>query len=119
MLHGYEPTARFVLYVLNVIPGMISRFRDAYITLLDNEPIMVILSRTGSTSLTDERNNHLKDLEGFIDVNDDEFDTSFAIFRFRLPNKYHESAKEYFSKHGIPLTLREKTDKVVKALEEG
>lgn len=117
-LHGYEPSATAVLQILGVRSTTeIVRFRDAYLTYRDdtNEPIMIILARTGSTAWTDQTNDHLKELPGFIDSQDDEFDTSFALFRYTLPDdaELRELATSFLNEYGRPLTLRQKTDQAI------
>lgn len=112
MLHGCEPTADIVLQMLDVDRESVTRFRDAYFTYQDanTEPVMVIMTRTGSTSWTEARNEQLQLLPGFIDVADDEFDSSMALFRFAVPEVARAAVLTYLTAHGPPLTLREKTE---------
>ncbi len=115
MLHGYEPTANFVLSVLNIPPTEIPRFRDAYLTYLDetkSEPVMVILTRTGGGNRDAFENEilQLQQLPGYLDSTDDEFDSTFALFRYKLPEHLQPEILEFLSEHGPPLTLREKTN---------
>jgi hypothetical protein len=124
MMHGYEPTAGFVLQALNVNPDAIPRFRDAYVTYRDKPPeagekagvmIMVILTRTGGPNRPDYEveNASLRLLPGFIDDVDDEFDSTFALFRYTLPDQWRPQLVHWLSLSGPPMTLRQKTDQVV------
>jgi hypothetical protein len=118
MLHGYEPTAQFVLQVLNLAPAAIPRFRDAYITYRDETktvPMMVVLTRTGANNRHDyvEENDKLRQVTGYIDDIDDEFDVTFALFRYAVPNEYETDVLQYLLEHGQPLTLRQKTEQAI------
>jgi hypothetical protein len=117
MLHGFEPTAGFVLHVLNVYPSAIPRFRDAYVTYRDEVSdkdalVMVILTRTGGANRDEfaAENAGLCLLPGYLDTADDEFDSTFALFRYALPEQWHAHLMEYLTVNGAPMTLRQKTE---------
>lgn len=113
MLHGHEPTARFVLSVLKVNPEKMARFRDAYLTYGDDKqtPVMVILTRTGGGNRPDyeDANAYLRTLDGFLDDTDDTFDSTFALFRYAVPEDLRAGVLTFLTEHGAPLTLEEKT----------
>lgn len=117
MLHGFEPTAAFVLRVLRVEPDRIGRFRDAYLTYADDKqtPIMVVLTRTGGGNRPDyeDENAFLRRLDGFIDDQDDQFDSTFALFRYAVPEGLRAAAIAFLYEHGTPMSLREKTDQAI------
>ena len=120
MLHGLEPTAAVVLAVLNLRPEDIVRFRDAYFTYRDatyTDPVMVIMARTGSTSWTEagDRNQHLRQLSDFISSEDDAFDTSFALYRFEMPEMLKATAMAYLRDNGRPLSIKQKLDQAMGA----
>jgi hypothetical protein len=114
MLHGFEPTAPFVIRALEIDPRRIGRFRDAYLTYRDAtraEPIMVVLTRTGGGNRPDyeEANAFLRNVTGYVDDADDEFDPTFALFRYQVPPHLRDVVMDHLKDHGVPLSLREKT----------
>jgi hypothetical protein len=114
-LHGFEPTAPLVLELLKLSPASIPRFRDAYITYRDEkqtEPVMVVLTRTGGPNREDYADHigKLCEAPGYIDNVDDEFDYTFALFRYELPMALHEPTLKFLVEQGPPLTLRQKTE---------
>lgn len=117
MLHGFEPTAPVVLGIFQMPSEDFPRFRDAYFTYRDdsNEPVMVILTRTGGGNRQEyeTENATLRTLPGFIDDIDDDFDQTFALFRYSIPDKYREKVLEYLRVKGKPRSLREKTMQTV------
>jgi hypothetical protein len=115
LLHGYEPTAAAVLDILHIDPSGIPRFRDAYLTYRDetqSSPVMVILTRTGGVNRTDfaEQNAALCALPGYIDNADDDFDSTFALFRYEVPPVLQALTMQHLSEVGAPLTLQQKTE---------
>lgn len=126
MFNGYEPTAPLVLRIMGLLPKTIPRFRDAYFTYRDranpdpvkmaeSDPIMVLLTRTGGGNRPkyETENSALCTLPGYIDNADDQFDHSFALFRYELPQQLHELARTILHDNGPPLTLREKTEQII------
>jgi hypothetical protein len=114
MLHGYEPTAALVVSILAVDPRTFPRFRDAYLTYLDatdTTAVMVVLTRTGASNRAafSAENENMRQLPGYLDDADDEFDSTFALFRYALPDEYQKLAQKHLLENGPPLTLREKT----------
>jgi hypothetical protein len=117
-LHGFEPTAPLVLGILVIHPNDIPRFRDAYVTYLNDTKtaaVMVVLTRTGSFNRETyaEENEALCALPGYLSDADDEFDATFALFRYTLPETYQKTILEHLAENGPPLTLREKTMQAV------
>lgn len=124
MVHGVEPTCEITLSALALDPSKMARFRDAYITYRDETkqaPVLVIMTRTGGSNRRDyqEFNEAMTQLPGFIDDRDDEFDRTFALFRFVPPANIRETAMRFLDKAGSPKTLREKTFGVVGDMDAG
>jgi len=118
MLHGFDVSAHFVLLTLKITPEQIGRFRDAYVTYRDDtktEPVMVVLTRTGGGNRPDyeDANAFLRTLEGYMDDQDDEFDSTFALFRYAVPASMRAEVMAVLGERGAPLTLREKTQQAV------
>ena len=114
MLHGYEPTASLVLGVLEIDPRVIPRFRDAYVTYLDDTKtaaVMVVLTRSGdgNRAAYKDENEAMRRLPGYLSDADDEFDSTFALFRYTLPETYQTTLLDYLAENGPPLSLRGKT----------
>lgn len=95
MAVGYDRAATVVLTAVGMVSGMekedffnsIPRFRDAYIDVDngDHDPVMVILTRTGGNNRSEyeSENENMKRIPGYIDDRDDDFDGTFAHFRYR------------------------------------
>src|SRR4051812_14156264 len=109
MLHGIEPTADIVMTILsdNDVDSLdhIGRFRDAYVTYLNREktePVFVILTRTGGNNRVNyaEHNAALQRHPDYLDDADDEFDATFALFRFQPPVDMRDWLMNYLSING-------------------
>lgn len=103
MLFGVNAAAPVLLAMLGIDPDDVPRFRDCY---LDEEKNIVIYTRTGggnrpyyenaesykakSGEEPDGRcwNDDLRKLPGFIDDCDDDFDCTYAYFKFKVPEKF-------------------------------
>lgn len=103
-LFGVNPMAPLILLALNTTHNAIPRFRDAY---LNEAGEMVIYTRTGggnrdyydsaesyaaSRDMSDPDNDYkgpfndsLRQLEGFLGDEDDDFDSTYASFRYSVP----------------------------------
>lgn len=117
MMHGYDPMAAPCLAALRLNPAHIGRFRDAY---LDGDHI-VILTRTGggNREYFQKENAELAKHPLYESDADDEFDSTFALFRFRFPDDRRKPVLEQLSKMvGPPKSLRQKTDEAIKALQD-
>ncbi len=101
MVCGTDPLAGPILGLLgfksmNDIP----RFRDAYLDdKVEGDPTFVVFTRTGGGNrqtyeLNDPEhtpegpyNDDIRRMPGYIDDFDDDFDSTFAHFRFRIPDE--------------------------------
>lgn len=95
---GFDPLARLVLSILKIANSeTVPRFRDAYVDVRGEPPVLVILTRTGGGSRPDylEENERLRtEVPGFLDDRDDGFDTTFAHFRYSVPDEYLELVRD-------------------------
>lgn len=141
MVNGTEETAPDVLSMLGITPDAIPRFRDAYFKWAEDRkgkptdvPIACIMTRTGggnrpwydnmeSRQQQDSDagrdgpwNDDLRALEGFIRDCDDNFDSTYAIFEFRVPESMIDTVKSFLGASGQPMSLQEKTEAFVAML---
>jgi hypothetical protein len=97
---GVNSMAGLLLQILGIHARDIPRFRDCYLdTTAREKPLIVIYTRTGGgnrayfdkpgPSIADEYpgpyNEDLRKLPGFIHDEDDEFDSTYALFYFNVP----------------------------------
>lgn len=99
MVCGNNPLYNLFLAVLSTTEKFppIPRFRDAYVDLEgDNAPTIVIYTRTGGGNREAyEGDNDAMTLHPlYLGDWDDEFDSTFAYFRFAVPEKYKAQIKE-------------------------
>ena len=122
--NGTEPTSAIVMMILNEekLPR-VPRFRDAWIEKEGDVYFLVVFTRTGGGNRecycdTDEHeddcyphmNEQLEKHPLYIKDSDDDFDSTYAHFYFKVPEKYKEVIKELHDKSGNPKSLKEKTD---------
>jgi hypothetical protein len=86
MLFGTNPSADLLLAMLGITRNSVPRFRDCYL----NGDCIEIYTRTGGGNRDDyeEENDALHALPGFVSDSDDEFDCTYAHFRFTIPERY-------------------------------
>ena len=123
-LHGFEPTAQIVLAMLDLEFGNIPRFRDAYFSWVNldamTDPVAIVLTRTGGGNRSGyvEENEAMRKVAGYRSDRDDDFDSTFALFTYSVPEAVREAVETHLRDHGVPLTLKQKTDKAVESLKE-
>lgn len=94
LLHGYNKLAYPILELIRLTssnPDLTSqclfpRFRDAYVK--ENE--MVVLTRTGGGNRVEysELNNKITKHSLYIKDHDDEYDSTYALWYFRIPEEF-------------------------------
>lgn len=90
MFMGVNPFAGVLMRVVGLPePSKIARLRDCFV---DKEGYVVALTRTGGGNRTDyeESNRALEQVPGFVDGLDWETDRTYALWRYRVPEKYAE-----------------------------
>ncbi|CAL77649.1 hypothetical protein BRADO3889 [Bradyrhizobium sp. ORS 278] len=83
------------------------RFCDCFLNLDGTE--IIIYTRTGGGSRSDfvQENRQLRALSGFKRDDDDEFDQSYAIFRYDVPEQIKSMAVELASQgYGVAPSAR-------------
>lgn len=93
-LFGETEESEVMLGFIGVNKGMFMRYRDAYLN--PEGTIVTVVTRTGGNnrkdyrqSFTDARKN-----ENYIRDFDDDFDSTYCYFEFKVPEKYLEVAKK-------------------------
>jgi len=118
MLFGYNPLTGVVLSALNIDTSNIPRFRDAYYNAEDNH--LVILTRTGGGNrdhyenmdsrrnswwceldvpteddLAGPYNEDLRKHPNFLWDQDDDFDNTYAVFFYSVPEAFEPIFNTY------------------------
>lgn len=108
MVHGYDNNAHVVLGLLQLDPHDVPRFRDAWPDPEANT--LVVLTRTGggNREAYEEENAALAKHPLYVRDYDDEYDDTFALFVFNLP-------EDTPPMEGLPpaTSLREKMESVL------
>lgn len=88
MVRGFNPNAAICLAMLGLEANKISRFRDAWLS--DDGKNIIVLTRTGGGNRDDYAgsNEEMASVDGFVSDEDDDFDSTFARFTYKVPDKY-------------------------------
>lgn len=100
MVVGTDPACGMVLGVLGFTKDnldQIPRLRDAYVDVSGESLRLVILTRTGGNNRDDyaEQNTAMTKLAGYVDDYDDSFDSTFAHWRYEVPEQYKDFVAEF------------------------
>jgi len=138
MIRGYNPLVSVIFQMMDIeSPEGIPRFRDAYFKWKDiykQEPIIVILTRTGGGNRETYESPHLRvdggchymgpfnsdmrKLSGFIEDENDEFDSTYALFYYKVPEDYVKEAIDFLreaelEKLNLSPSVREIADRAI------
>jgi hypothetical protein len=120
MLHGHNPNAGLILHVLGLDPRQIDRFRDASFGKDGDEHVVDVFCRTGGGNRDDYPNTALTSHPLYLRDRDDEDDSTYAHYYFRIP----ESVIAELHEQGLSLddvtataTLGEKMDAAIAAIK--
>lgn len=85
MILGHSYFAGAILAVLGMEPKSFGRFRDAYM----QDGLMVVFTRCGGGNRDDYENvfEMARQHPLFVDAVDDDYDSTYCSFRFRLPKQ--------------------------------
>jgi len=112
-LFGVNPAAGIVVKILKAegLEG-IPRFRDAYVNEDENskELQFVVFTRTGGGNREEyeAENDAMTQHPLAISNEDDDFDCTYAYFRFKVPEKYIPLAAMIYEKSGKQATLSDR-----------
>jgi len=86
MLKGVNPATFFILPMLGKHPDEYPRFRDCFVK--DNK--ILIYTRTGGNNRNTyaEENKTICNMNGFVSTYDDEYDSTYAMWVFNVPEKW-------------------------------
>jgi hypothetical protein len=91
-IFGINPTAPVLLLILGIRdPKIIPRFRDCFLNVDGTEIIIHTRTGGGNRSEYEEQNKGLRQIAGFKSDDDDSFDSTYANFRYNIPEKYKEA----------------------------
>lgn len=91
MINGYNIACLWILPMLEKHEEEYPRFRDCYLEEKDGEYLIVIYTRVGGNN----RNSGYGEEELyknplFVETVDDEFDNTYAEYKFKVPDKWKE-----------------------------
>lgn len=113
MVNGVQPATFFILPMLGRHPDEYPRFRDCFIGKMTQdfnnpdqfgipsrkhgeEDLISVYTRVGGGNREDYQSeiDALRAVEGYVEDFDDEFDSTFATFVFKVPEKFKEDFKK-------------------------
>lgn len=89
MIHGYNPSCLWIMPMLGRKENEWPRFRDCYIEKKGDEYLIVIYTRVGGNNRNcgyGEEELYKDPL--FVETIDDDFDNTYAEYKFRVPEKW-------------------------------
>ena len=121
MLCGVNPAAGALLALLGLDHHNVPRFRDIYLRESEGgDPEIVLYTRTGGGNRGDyvAENQSLRKIPGFIGDWDDDFDSTFAHWAYRVPEEVREPLQKGFGT-AATVTPREKFNAALDAIKKG
>jgi len=99
-IHGTTSATFFVLPMLGKHPNQYPRFRDCFTDDEENPQYkdhIHIYTRTGGGNREGyaEENQQIRDMNGFVTDFDDSFDSTFASWIFKVPEKWENDFKAF------------------------
>lgn len=99
MINGVNPATFFILPMLGKHPDAYPRFRDCFTGDPDHpeyDHYIHVYTRIGGGNREDYEKeiNDLRSMEGYVIDHDDDFDTTFATFVFKVPSNFQEDYKK-------------------------
>lgn len=88
MLFGMNAAAPVLLAMLGIDANDVPRFRDCFLS--EDRKQIIIHTRTGGGNRDDyeDENSSLQSLPGYQGDEDDDFDCTYANFRYAVPEKF-------------------------------
>lgn len=116
-LFDENSSADIYLSMLELRRDMFGRYRDIFLNNDGTEAI--VYTRVGGDNRSDWM-DHIDVIRGhkyYIKDYDDDYDSTYAYFVFRIPEKFHHITKPMATGND-PLTIKEKFDKEMKEMED-
>ena len=104
-LFGENPDATAILGFAGLTRDMFPRYRDAF--LINEGRNVVVYTRIGGPN----RENYLKEIKDILshpqykDNCDDDFDNTYAYFKFNILDNYASTAKSMFKEEPVPVSI--------------
>lgn len=116
MIAGTNPAAKIILVLLDLQPSDFGRFRDAWIN--KGGETVTVLTRCGGGNREEYQDvfDAMSEHPLYISSADDEYDSTYAHFHFRVPDDFVELVKEHAPTEDQP-TLREKFERAIEAIK--
>lgn len=108
-LFGENEDSIALLGMIGCTKEMFGRFRDVFIC--DKGENIIVYTRTGGNNRRDyeEEIKNIRQNPNYSEDYDDNFDETYAYFKFKVPEEYVETTKKLFKNE--PLTVHEKFEK--------
>lgn len=109
ILFGRNPMSRLLLAMLNLTESDTGRFRDCYLTRVPPEPDggelhIAIYTRNGGGNRDDyqEVTARLQAHPQYVSDTDDDFDATYALYVFTVPEKFKATVEELAGLGALP-----------------
>lgn len=142
MMFGANPNTHAYLKMLGLTPADVPRFRDCFLSKTDDGDVLIAIhTRTGGGNRdyyeseegcrynypeyfkgedipTGPWNDDLRSVPGYLRDEDDEFDSTYATFYFKVPELYADAVKALADESPAQtMTPAEKWDALLTALQ--
>jgi hypothetical protein len=101
MLFGYNKFAHILLRILDLDPNDVPRFRDCYLNETGDEIIVFTRTGGGNREEYEARNDAMRKWPGFIADADDTLDSTYAKFRYHVPEHLKPAMHEMVANGGV------------------
>lgn len=120
-LFDYNEMAPLLLKALALDVDEIPRFRDCFLTNDRGEISIVVYTRTGGGNRKDyiKQNNEMTMHRYYVRDQDDDLDSTYALFYFKIPTEYEDELKEYVKINGVPELPSVRLQKVISDMKDG
>lgn len=87
MLFGVNPLAGVLLQLLEIDHKTVPRFRDCFLN--ENGTEIIVYTRSGGNNRSEyvDENAAMRTKTGFVADQDDTYDSTYALFRFKIPEE--------------------------------
>lgn len=115
MLFGEQPVAGTLLEMLQLKPDDVGRYRDCYVAA---GPQIVVFTRNGGGNRADyeEVTSRLRAHPEYLTDYDDDFDSTYASYEFRVPDAYRDAVQALLAEEGPTIPPMEKFHAFIRAL---
>lgn len=123
LIHGFNPLAGALLSALNLTPDACGRFRDCFLARADDGKLEIhVYTRNGGGNRPDyiEVTQALRKHPEYIYDEDDDFDCTYATYKFSVPSKFAEALEKLAEHDGaVPSSPQERFQAFMDKLQSG